>query len=45
MRYYQVAGKWNFTNYGKALSYARIIGKPVIEKKTYNIFKIIFTTI
>jgi len=45
MTYYQVAGTYNFTHYGEALSFARRINKPVVIKKTYNIFKIMYAAI
>lgn len=45
MTYYEVAGTYTFTHYGEALSFARRIGKRVVIKKTYNIFKIIYAAI
>ncbi|QDP62903.1 MAG: hypothetical protein Unbinned5081contig1002_8 [Prokaryotic dsDNA virus sp.] len=44
MTYYSVANH-NFTHYGKALSFSRAIGKPVVVRKTCNPFKILLASI
>jgi len=44
MKYYSVAGR-PFTHYGKALSYARRLGRKVEIKRTFNIFKIMYAAI
>ena len=44
MTYYKV-GRQTFTHYGKALSFARRLGKQVEVKKTLNPFKILYASI